>query len=115
MIKGVARKYFESKSCVFCGSYSLSRLGDKRIKCNKFKREYSLLKLKRDLQILYYFYLELSTRKTAKELNIDYQTVQSRFMKFRKNIFVYSEQQSKNLNTQHYIVLQSKTNNNGHN
>src|SRR3989338_3785626 len=98
MIKGVARKYFESKSCVFCGSYSLSRLGDKRIKCNKFKREYSLLKLKRDLQILYYFYLELSARKTAKELNVDYQTVQSRFMKFRRNIFDYSEQQLKKMN-----------------
>jgi len=79
MIKGVARKYFEGKLCVFWGSYSLSRLGDKLIKCNKYKRKYSLLKLKRDLQILYYFYLELSARKTAKELNIDYQTVQSRF------------------------------------
>ena len=98
MIRGVARKYFEGKKCIFCDKYGLYKLKNKKVKCKHCKKYYSLKKLKRDLEILYYFYLEISARKTAKELNLDYQTVQSRFMKFRKNIFNYCEQQSEKLN-----------------
>ena len=98
MIKGVARKYFEGKKCLFCDKYGLYRLADKRVKCKHCKRRYHLPTLKKELQILYYFYLELSARKTAKELNINYRLVHRNFMKFRKSIFVYSEQQSKKMN-----------------
>jgi len=66
MIKGVARKYFEGKTCIFCDNYGLYRLADKRVKCKSCNKYYSSKKLKRDLQILYYFYLEISARKTAK-------------------------------------------------
>ena len=48
--------------------------------------------------VLYYFYLEISARKTAKELNFDYQTVQSRFMQFRKLIANYCNQEANKLN-----------------
>ena len=89
MIKGVARKFFEGKCCIFCGKYKLYRLKDKRVKCKHCKRYYSLKKLKRDLQILYYFYLEVSARKTAKELQSDYMLVHRTFMRFRKDIFSY--------------------------
>ena len=98
MIKGVARKYFEGKTCVFCDKYGLYRLADKRVQCKHCKKKYSLFKLKRDLQVLYYFYLEISARKTMKELHIDYQTVQSRFMRFRKSIAEYCNQEAKKLN-----------------
>lgn len=98
MIKGVARKYFEGKTCIFCDKYGLYRLADKRVKCKHCNKRYSLLKLKKDLQVLYYFYLEVSARKTAKELSLDYQTVQSRFMQFRKLIAEYCNQEAKRLN-----------------
>jgi len=98
MIKGVARKYFEGKKCLFCDKYGLYRLADKRVKCKHCKRRYHLPTLKKELQILYYFYLELSARKTAKELNINYRLVHRNFMKFRRNIFDYSEQQVKKMN-----------------
>ena len=98
MNKLVSDRYFLGRKCVYCDSNKLYRLKDKRIKCKSCGKKYSLFKLKRDLQILYYFYLELSARKAAKELNVDYQTVQSRFMKFRRNIFDYSEQQVKKMN-----------------
>lgn len=51
-----------------------------------------------DIEILYYFYLELSTKKTANELNVDYQTVQSRFMSFRKNIYNFCVTEAQKLN-----------------
>jgi len=37
----------------------------------------------------------LSARKTAKELELDYKTVQSRFMQFRKAIAEYCKKEAK--------------------
>jgi len=98
MIKGVARKYFEGKTCIFCNKYGLYRLADKRVKCKHCKKYYSLSKLKKDIQVLYYFYLEISARKTSKELKIHYNTVQSRFMQFRRKIADYCNQEARKLN-----------------
>jgi transposase len=97
MIKGYARKYFEGKTCVFCGKYRLYKLADKRIKCKHCKKRYSLLRLRRDLQILYYFYLEVSARKTAKELNLNYNVVHRKFMQFRKSIAYYCNNEARKL------------------
>ena len=98
MIKGVARKYFEGKTCIFCDKYGLYKLRDKRVKCKHCKKYYSLTKLKRDMLVLYYFYLEISARKTSKELNLDYGTIQSRFMQFRKRIAGYCNAEAEKLN-----------------
>ncbi len=98
MIKGVARKYFDGKTCIFCGKYGLYKLADKRVKCKHCKKRYSLNQLKLELQILYYFYLELSARKTAKELNVNYRLVHRKFMQFRKLIAVYCNQEARKLN-----------------
>lgn len=98
MIRGFARKFFEGKSCINCGKYSLYKLKDKRLKCKNCKTKYSLKKLKRDLEILYYFYLEISARRAANELGLNYKTVQSRFMSFRKSINEYSKQEISKLN-----------------
>jgi transposase len=98
MIRGVARKYFEGKTCIFCDKYWLYRLADKRVKCKYCKKYYSLTKLKRDVLVLYYFYLEISARKTARELKSNYKTVQDRFMQFRKFIIEYCNAEAKRLN-----------------
>lgn len=95
MIKGIARKFFEGKTCVFCGKYGLYKLSDKRIKCKHCSKKYSLIKLKKDLKILYYFYLEISARKTARELGLDYRLIHRRFMNFRKHITNYCQQEAK--------------------
>src|SRR3989344_7457086 len=97
MIRGVARKYFEGKSCIFCNQYGLYKLTDKRVKCKHCNKKYSLNQLKLDLQILYYFYLELSARKTAKELNLNYRLIHRRFMQFRKRIAEYCNNEAKKL------------------
>src|SRR3989338_1894700 len=98
MIRGIARKYFEGKTCIFCGKYRLYKLKDRRVKCKHCIKYYSLLKLKRDMLVLYYFYLEISARKAAKELIVHYHTVQSRFMQFRKLIAKYCNQEANKLN-----------------
>src|SRR3989338_5952444 len=63
--------YFLGRKCIFCNKYGLYKLKDKRVKCKHCKKYYSLKKLRRDLQILYYFYLEISARRAAKELEIN--------------------------------------------
>jgi len=97
MIRGVARKFFEGKKCLFCDKYGLYRLKDKRVKCKYCNKYYSINRLRRDLQILYYFYLEISARRASKELGLNYKTVESRFMEFRKLIAAYCDKQSENL------------------
>ncbi len=98
MIRGIARKFFEGKTCIFCGKYNLYKLKDKRVKCKHCSKKYSLVKLKKDLQILYYFCLEISARKTAKELNFDYKLIHRKFMQFRKLIANYCNNQAEKLN-----------------
>lgn len=89
--------YFLGRKCIYCNKYGLYKLNDKRVKCKHCKQKYSLLQLKRDLQILYYFYLEISARRAANELNINYKTVQSRFMSFRRCIANYCLQEGRQL------------------
>ncbi len=98
MIRGIARKYFEGKTCIFCDKYGLYKLKNKKLKCKHCKKYYSLKKLKRDIEILYFFYLEISARKTAKELETNYRLVHRKFMQFRKLIADYCNKEAQKLN-----------------
>ncbi len=90
MVVGSAM-YEHGRKCWFCGNYGLSRLGDKRVKCKSCHRKYSLKKIKRDLKVLYYFYLEVSARKCAKELSLNYKTVSKRYGVYRQAIIKYAD------------------------
>jgi len=98
MKRVLSDRYFLGRKCIFCDKNKLYRLKDNRVKCKYCNRYYSLQKLRTDMIVLYYFYLEISAKKTANELEIDYQTVQSRFMQFRKAIADYCNQEAKKLN-----------------
>ena len=98
MKRTLSDMYFLGRKCIFCDKYGLYRLADKRVKCKNCNKYYSLSKIKKDIQVLYYFYLEISARKTAKELELDYDTVQSRFMQFRKLIAEYCNKEANKLN-----------------
>ncbi len=89
MIKNLAANILRGRKCVYCSNYGLYRLADRRVKCRKCRRVYSLKKLQRDVEILHYFCLELSASKTAKALELDYETVYSRYMFFRRKIIQY--------------------------
>jgi len=98
MKRVLSDRYFLGRKCIYCNKNKLYRLKDKRIKCKSCKKYYSLKKLRIDLQVLYYFYLEISARKTSKELDLNYNTVQSRFMFFRKCIYDYLKEEVRRLN-----------------
>ena len=50
------------------------------------------------MRTLYYFYIEVSARKTAKELNLKYRLVHRKFMQFRKFIADYCNKEASKLN-----------------
>ena len=50
------------------------------------------------MQIIYYFYLEISARKTANEMDLDYSVVHRKFMDIRKKIAEYCNQEANKLN-----------------
>jgi|SRR3989344_2208989 len=89
--------YVHGRKCWFCGKYGLSRLADKRVKCKSCRKKYSLKKLKTDLNVLYYFYLEVSARKCARETHLSYNTVAKRYHDYRKAIINFSESEFEKL------------------
>lgn len=96
MTRGSAM-YEHGRKCWFCEKYGLSRLKDKRVWCGSCRTKYSLTKLKRDLRVLYYFYLEVSARKCAKELHLDYETVSKRYASYRQAIVQYLDAEFRKL------------------
>jgi len=91
--KRVPDNILNGKKCIFCGHYGLYRLGDGRIKCRHCRRAYSLQKLRKDLDTLYYFYIEVSAHKAARELGVSYRTVSAKYMEFRRVIADYLDKE----------------------
>ncbi len=63
-------RYKLGRKCPFCDSTKLYKTADGRLKCSSCCKYFSLAKLRKDLTLLYYFYLETSARKTAQEMGI---------------------------------------------
>ncbi len=89
--------YVHGRKCWFCSNYGLSRLRDRRVWCSACRKKYSLNKLRKDLQVLYYFYLEVSARKCARELKLNYKTVSKRYAQFRRAILAHCVSEFKKL------------------
>lgn len=98
MEKVLSDMYFLGRKCIYCDKYGLYKLKDKRVKCKHCKKYYSIIKLKKDMKILYYFYLEISAKKASKELDLDYRLVHRAFMRFRKLIKGYCDKEAEKLN-----------------
>lgn len=89
MAKKFTGKFLEGRKCIFCGSWKPYRLADGRVKCKSCGRFYSLIKFRRDIEVLHYFSLELSANRTSRELDLSYKSVRSRYMFFREKIAEY--------------------------
>jgi len=98
MKKELSDMYFLGRKCIFCDKYGLYKLKDKRVKCKHCKKYYSLIKLRKDLEILYYFYLEVSAKKTSNEMDLGYGGVYRKFIQFRKLIADYCNKEARKLN-----------------
>ena len=91
-------QYKLGKKCPYCKHTKIYKFKDGRRKCCQCKSRFSIAKLRVNLDILYYFYLETSARKTAQEMSLSYKPVYTRFMQFRKAIATYLEAQFAELN-----------------
>jgi len=98
MLKNRFYMFLAGRKCILCGKTGLYKLKNGRVKCKHCRAYYSLNKLKKITNILYYFYLELSARKTAKELGLSYRTVHDRFMQYRYMIAEYLYNEFKRMN-----------------
>jgi transposase len=98
MKKILSDRYFLGRKCVYCDNNGLYKLRDNRIKCKKCDKKYSIAKLKHQILMLYYFYLELSAKRTSDELELDYGFVHGTFMRFRKSIADYCNTEAIKLN-----------------
>ena len=97
MSKNLAANILRGRKCVYCGAYNMYRLADGRVKCRCCRRVYSLKKLRRDLEILHYFSLELSANRAANELGVSYKTVRSQYMLFRLRLAEHLEENFRKL------------------
>ena len=76
---------------------TLYNLNKRHVKCKQCRRKYSLIKLNKDINVLYHFYLEISARKTSIALGMSYRTVSRRFMEYRHVMAEYLREQFKEL------------------
>lgn len=93
MLKNRFYMFLSGRRCIKCGKYNTYKLKNMRIKCKDCKTYYSLNKIRNTTNILYFFYLELSARKAATELNMSYKTVSAKYMHFRRLIKEYLDEQ----------------------
>ncbi len=98
MSKNLVAKFSRGRKCIFCGKYTLSRQNDGRYYCINCNKRLSLSKLKRDLEIMHYFCLELSARKASIDLKIDYKSVGRRYMFFRSKITEFLDKEFEKMN-----------------
>lgn len=98
MLKNRFYMFLVGRKCILCGKTNLYKLKNGRIKCKHCKTYYSLNKLKKITNILYYFYLELSARKAARELGLSYRTVYDKYMQYRYMIADYLHKEFTKMN-----------------
>lgn len=81
----------ELNLCPYCKSKRLYQLQDNYKKCSSCKKKLSPKKINTDFTIIEFFCNSINANKTAKILNINYRTVQNRYMLFRKLIANFLE------------------------
>jgi len=58
--KRVVTNILRGNKCIFCEKYDLYRLNDKRVKCRHCRIKYSIERIRKEINILHYFYLDIS-------------------------------------------------------
>jgi len=77
--------------CKSCGHKNLYHYKDQRVKCTNCSDRYFLKTSFLELWTLYYFSIESTANKTAKELKLNYRTVLTRFNNYRRVILQYQD------------------------
>ena len=90
-------KIIAGQKCSQCHSTRLYRLQDHRYKCAQCSLKINIQRLRRDLQLVHYFSLEIPANKAAKDLQLSYRTVHQQYAKYRQEIVRFLEQESRPL------------------
>lgn len=92
-MKEKIHKYIEGRECPRCGKTHLYQMRDNRFKCKNCLYKYSFKKLRDDFSVLHYFSLEIPVNKTARDLDMNYKSVRSKYMQYRREIYTYLNQE----------------------
>lgn len=82
----------EINNCPYCNSKRLYILKDNYKKCSYCHKKFSINKIKKDYVVIEFFCNNINANKCAKILNLNYRTVQNRYILFRKLIAKYLEE-----------------------
>ncbi len=87
------------KLCPFCGSKLLYIISETSLKCSTCKKKYSTKKLEIDSKCIEFFCNDISVKKCAQSLEVNYKTIQDRYMDFRKLILLHVEDEYQSSHT----------------
>ena len=93
-------KYF--MNCIYCNNEKLYTLKTAQLKCSACKKKFSPSRIQKELDIIRYFCDDKSANQTAKEMNINYITVQKRYELFRNLIAIFLEDEYKDKSVTEY-------------
>jgi len=79
----------EQEFCIYCNAI-LYKLANSMVKCSSCEKKYSLLKLKRDFDVIDAFVDSYTAKECAKKLSLSYQVVFNRYETIRKLIIKHS-------------------------
>ena len=95
--------------CIYCNNKKLYTLKSGQVKCSACKRKFSPQRVRTDLKLIECFCNDLTVNHSAKQLNLNYETVKKRYELFRTLIINYLEKQYTNkevIEYDEYIYLQ---------
>lgn len=79
--------------CPYCNHYYIYTLSTGQNKCAKCLKKFSMKKIQRDKEIVSCFCEDMSAKECAKNLNLNYVTVKSKYELFRKIIASFLEEE----------------------
>ena len=86
-----ATNYLRGRKCVFCGSFKVCKTARRYVKCKLCGKTKSLIKLRREIDIVKGFYQRQPAYRLATDLNIDVKTVTLIYQRLRKALYYLTE------------------------
>jgi len=88
--------------CPYCNHSVTYKLKTGQEKCSKCKKKFSSKKIFLEQKICHSFCINKTINETVKEFNLNYITVQKRYMKYREYISSYLEKEYEKYETKEY-------------
>ena len=88
--------------CPYCNHSVTYKLKTGQEKCSKCKRKFSTNKILQEQKICEYFCNNKNINETAKSLQMNYKTVQKKFVFYREYLISYLEEQYEKFETKEY-------------